>query len=105
ERLLELGREGDPWSIAPRALDSVGRDEVESNVLGICLLLCAAGELDQLGDQRRHLAQLIDDIREQALALAGGERALAREHLDVRAQRSEERRVGKECRARGAQYD
>jgi hypothetical protein len=45
--------------------------------------LRAARELDQLGDQRRHLAQLIDDVFKQTLAFTGGKLALLRKHLDV----------------------
>ncbi len=68
-------------------------------------MLLASRELDQLGDQRRHLAELLDDVAQQSLALSGGKRAVAREHLDVRPQARERRsqlvrRVGDELALR-----
>jgi hypothetical protein len=64
-------------------------------------LLTGASELDQLGDERRHLGQLLDDVGEQPLALRSREPPPAREHLDVGAQAGQRRaqlvrRVGDE---------
>ena len=61
----------------------------------------SARELDQLRHQRRHLGQLVDDVGQEPLPLPCRQRALAREHLDVRAQARERRpqlvrRVGDE---------
>jgi hypothetical protein len=46
-------------------------------------------ELDQLGDEGRHLAELLDDVRDQAAALAIRELSVVDEHLDVRPQARE----------------
>ena len=69
-----------------RALDGVGSEQVEPDVLGLLRVLLRAGELDQLRDERRHLAELLDHVAEQPLAVLRRERPLAGEHLDVRAQ-------------------
>jgi hypothetical protein len=92
---------GTPWTtdswrsvarpVAARPLDGVRGDEVEPHLLGLRRLALAARELDQLGDEGRHLVQLLDDVAEQPLALAGRQRPLAREHLDVRPQARERR--------------
>ena len=100
-----VGREGDAGAVAPGPLDRVGGDEVEPDVLGLARRLVAAGELDELGDQRRHLGQLLGDVAQQLLAVAGRQRLVAGEHLDVRAQARQRRpqlvrRVGDELALR-----
>ena len=91
DRLLQIGYEGDGGPVAPRALDCIRCDEIEPNLLGRCRLLLAASEVDQLGDQCRHLPQLLDHVLEQALALARRQRAVAGQHLDVRPQARQRR--------------
>ena len=54
-------------------------------------VLLGSRKLDELRDQRRHLAELLDDVREQTLALAGRQRSVAGEHLDVRPQARQRR--------------
>jgi hypothetical protein len=54
-------------------------------------VLVAARELDQLGHERGHLAQLLDDVGEQLFALVGRHGVVAREHLDVGAEARERR--------------
>ena len=93
ERLLQIRRELDARAVASRALDCVRRDDVEPDVLGLVRGFLGAGQLDQLRDQRRHLAELLDDVGEQPFPLARRQRALAGEHLDV----------GPEARERRAQ--
>ena len=48
------------------ALDDVRDEQVESHVLRLDDLLLGAGELDELRDERRHLTQLLDDVRRGA---------------------------------------
>src|SRR5207248_5103908 len=90
-RLLHLGREEDTGPISLHALDRAGSHQIEPYILGVELLLLAACKLDQLGDQRRHLTELLDDVAQEPLALTRWQRALAREHLDVRAQARDRR--------------
>ena len=66
-------------------------DEVEPHVLRLRRRLVAARELDELRDQRRHLGQLLGHVPQQLLALAGRQRLVAGEHLDVRAQARQRR--------------
>ena len=73
----------DARTVAPRALDRARGEKVEADVLRLGRLLLAAREVHQLGDQRRHLAELLDDVVQEPFALAGRQLALAREHLDV----------------------
>ena len=54
-------------------------------------MLLGSCELDELRDQRRHLAELLDDVREQTAAILWWQRSVAREHLDVRAHARERR--------------
>ena len=91
ERLLEVGRERDVRPVPPRAADGVGGDEVEPDVLRLLGMLLRPRELDQLGDQRRHLAELLDHVAEQALPFRGRERALSGEDFDVRPQAGQRR--------------
>ena len=61
ERLLEIGLELDPGPVALRPLDRVRRRRgrgARPRARPACCV--AARELDQLGDQRRHLAELLD---------------------------------------------
>src|SRR3954453_21150371 len=53
----------------PRATAAAGglRDEVEPHFLRLRRVLLPARELDQLIDERGHLAELLDDILEQPL--------------------------------------
>ena len=100
-RLVQLRPERRSGAVALRALDGVGGDEIETNRLGLVRMLLGAGELDQLRDQRRHLAELLDDVLQQPLPLVRRESALAREYLDVRPQAGQRRaelvrRVGDE---------
>ena len=90
-----------PGPVAACALDRVRGDEVEADVLRLGRRLVAPRELDQLGDQRRHLRQLLGDVAQQCLPVRGGHGLVAREHLDVRAQAGQRRaqlvrRVGDE---------
>ena len=109
ERLLEVRRERHAGTVAPRALDRAGGEEVQTHVLGLRRLLLAAREVHQLRDQRRHLAELLDDVVQQPLALAGRQLAVAREHLDVRAQAGQRRaelvrRIGHELGLRARRF-
>ena len=74
-----------------RPLDCFRGDEVEPHVLELGRRLLAARELDQLRDQVGHLAELLDDVGEQALALTGRKLAVAGEHFDVRPQARQRR--------------
>ncbi len=105
DRLPKVGREGDARPVPACALDGVRGEEVEPHLLRLRRLPLAARELDQLGDEGRHLVQLLDDVSEQPLTLARRQRALARQHLDVRSQARERRpqlvrRVGDELALR-----
>ena len=51
--------------------------------------LLTAREIDQARDQRGHLAELVDHVGQQPLAVSRGKLSLAGEHLDVRAQTRE----------------
>ena len=90
-RFLQVGDERHRRAVAARALHSIGGDEVEPHLLGLGRLLLAAREVDQLGDQRRHLAQLLDDVLQQPLALTRRQPPVAREDLHVRAEARQRR--------------
>jgi hypothetical protein len=91
KRGVEVRREGDVRPVPPGALDSGLGNQVEPDVLRLLRVLLGARELDQLRDQRRHLAELLDHVAEKPLPLLGRKRAFAGEHLDVRAQAGERR--------------
>src|SRR5262249_59910714 len=62
ERLPQVRLEVDAGLVAPRAVDRIGGDEVEANVLWLVWLFFRACELDQPCDPRPHLADLLDDV-------------------------------------------
>ena len=86
EHRLELGREADAGGVAPCAGERLGGDPVQPHVLGIAAGLVAAGQLDQVVDERAQLLGLLDHVGEQAAAVLGVELAALEQHLDVRAQ-------------------
>ena len=101
DRGLELDAVHDLGPVAASPLDRVGDEQVEPNVLGLDGHLLGACELDELRDERRHLAELLDDVREQARPILRRQHAIAGEDLDVRAHARERRselvrRVGDE---------
>ena len=73
--------------VAPRALDRVGREQVEPHVLGGSTRRVAglARELDQLGDQRGHLVELLDHVASSCSRSSGASSfARARTSMFVR---------------------
>ena len=90
-RLLKVGRERDRRAVAPCPLHCLGGNEIEPHLFRFLRLLFATRKIDQLGDQRRHLGQLLDDVGEQTFPFAWRKRAFAGEHLDVRAQARQRR--------------
>ncbi len=89
ERLLGVELERHRRAVAPGALDRLGRDEVEPDVLALGRLLFLARELHELGDESAHLLELLDHVAEEALSFVGCHRLVARENLDVRAEAGE----------------
>ena len=70
ERLLEVRRECDAGPVATGTLDRVCGDQVEPHVLGLLRLRTVfTRELDQLADQRGHLADLLDHVGQELLTL------------------------------------
>ena len=110
DRLVEVGRERRRSGRFRRvALDGVRGDAGRAaRPRGSLARRLAARELDQLGDQRRHLAELLDDVASRRSRSSGRELVAAREHLDVRAQARQRRpqlvrRVGDELPLRAAE--
>ena len=100
-RFLQVRQEGHLRLVSACTLDRVRGEQVEAHLLRLGDVLLPAREVDQLGDQRRHLAELLDQVVQEPLALSRWERAIARQHLDVRAQAGQRRaqlvrRVGDE---------
>ena len=63
---------GDLDAGAPqRALDQRPHDHVEAHVVGLFLRLGATRELDDVGDERGQLVQLVHDVVAQGFALDG----------------------------------
>ncbi len=58
-----------PGRFRLRSLDRIRGDEVEANVLRLGSLLLRSRKLDQLRDERRHLAELLHDVGEEPAAL------------------------------------
>ncbi len=52
---LHLGGEMDAGSVAPGAGEALGHHPVQAHVLGVRSRLVAAGQLDQVADQRAQL--------------------------------------------------
>ncbi len=59
----------DSGLVPSRALDRIRGHQVEANVLGVGRELLRSRKLDQLRDQRRHLAELLHHVGEEATAL------------------------------------
>ncbi len=91
QRLLELWIEHHARPVADCSLDRVGGHEIEPHVFRLLWMLVAARQLDELGDQRGHLDELLADVAQQLLALVGVECVVAREDLDVRPQARQRR--------------
>ena len=88
---LEVDRIDDFGPIPTRALDFVRDEQVEAHFLRLGDVLLGARELDELGDEHRHLTELLDDVREEASPVVRRQRAIARENFDVRADARERR--------------
>ena len=85
-------RNGHVGVVAHRAPDRVLREQVEPHLLERVVLLLAARQLGQLGDQRRHLGELRDHVVRAACSRSsGGRLGPRREHLDVRPQARQRR--------------
>ena len=91
DRWLELDAVRHLGSVAASSLHCVGDEQVETDVFRIDGHLLGACELDELRDERRHLAELLDHVREQARSICRGQHAITREYLDVRAHAREGR--------------
>ena len=83
---LERDGERDVRRVPPRALDRLGDERVEPHVVGLVGRPVAARQLDQVGDQRRELLGLVDDVAEQQPPLLRREVLLLEQQLGVRAQ-------------------
>ena len=73
------------------ALDGLGDERVEPDVVHLVGRLVAARELDQVGDQRGQLLRLVDDVVEQGAALGRRQVLLLEQQLGVGAQRGHRR--------------
>ena len=98
---LQLDVVDDLGPVATSSLDHIRDQEVEPYVLRLRGHLLGPCELDELRDERRHLPELLDDVREQPGAILGRKHPVSSEDLDVRAHARERRselvrRVGDE---------
>ena len=75
-----------PGSVAPRPRQRLLRDPVQAHVVGLGARLVAAGELDQVVDQRRQLLGLLDHVGQHRVALLGVQLVGRKQDLDVRPQ-------------------
>jgi hypothetical protein len=90
-RLVEVALDRHARPVALCALDRVGGHEIQTDVLGLVGVAIAACELDELGDQRRHLRQLLGHVAQERLAFLRSHRLVPREHFDVRPQARQRR--------------
>ena len=88
---LQLDVVDDLGPVATSSLDHIRDQEVEPYVLRLRGHLLGPCELDELRDERRHLPELLDDVREQPGAILGRKHPVSCEDLDVRAHARERR--------------
>ena len=92
-------------SAALGALDELAHDLIDAHVVDDIARLGAAGQLDDVADERGQLVELRDDVGAQARALLLGQAIGVLEHLDVGAQARDRRpqlvaRIGHEMTLR-----
>ena len=86
ERRLQLEQQRSGGGVPARAFGDIAHEHVQAQVLGVGAGLLAAGEFDQVVHQQRQLADLLDDVGQQALAFVDLHVLRLLEDLDVRAQ-------------------
>jgi hypothetical protein len=84
---LELGPDGQRRRTPAQPVDRVGGDRVEPHFPGLGVGPRAAGELDDVADERGELVELLDHVRAQRLAVGLGEAVLVAHQLEVCADR------------------
>ena len=77
--------------MAARAVDGLGHELVEADVLDRRGGVAVAGELDEVGDEVAELLGLLDDVVEQRVALGLRQVRRVAQDLDVRAQARDRR--------------